>query len=63
VSRIYIETRQVKLNATKISDIQMKALEVFGAEDSTVQSMKICKHVPHMFEWRVLDPEEEVTVK
>lgn len=26
-------------------------------------SMKICKHVPHQFNWKVLDPEEEVTVK
>lgn len=25
--------------------------------------MKICKHVPHQFNWKVLDPEEEVTVK
>jgi len=25
--------------------------------------MKIVKHVPHSFEWKVLDPDEEVTVK
>jgi len=25
--------------------------------------MRIVKHVPHLFEWKVMDPNEEVTVK
>ena len=36
---------------------------MFGVEDTSVSTMKICKHVPHQFEWKVLDPEELVTVK
>lgn len=62
-NRLYTETRQVKLNAKKISDLQMTALQLFGNDDSTVDSMKIVKHVPHQFEWKVLDPNEEVTYK
>ena len=62
-SRTYIETRQEKINAKKIEELQMKALEIFGGEDSTVQSIKIVKHVPHQFMWRELDPEEQVTIK
>ena len=51
------------MSAQKISDLQLKALEIFGEEDSTVNSMKIIKHIPHQFEWKVLDPEEELTIK
>jgi len=43
--------------------LQLKALELFGTDDSSVSTIKICKHVPHQFCWKVLDPEEEVTVK
>jgi len=53
----------VKLTAEKIPDLQLKALELFGADDSTVNTMRIMKHVPHQFEWKILDPEEELTIK
>ena len=59
----YIETRQLKVNAKHIGDLQLKALELFGEEESSFASMKICKHVPHQFNWKVLDPDEEVTIK
>ena len=36
---------------------------MFGAEDSTVDSIKIVKHVPHQFEWKVQDPNQEITTK
>ena len=38
-------------------------MELFGAEDSTLDTMKIVKHVPHQSEWKVLDPNETVTYK
>ena len=46
-TRTYINTRQVKLIGTQIKDIQLKALELFGDDNSTVDSMRIVKHVPH----------------
>ena len=63
LNRIYTDLVQVKLRAMNINDLQLKALELFGSEDSTVNSIKIVKHVPHQFEWKVLDPDEEVTYK
>ena len=63
INRIYTDLVQVKLRAMNINDLQLKALELFGSEDSTVNSIKIVKHVPHQFEWKVLDPDEEVTYK
>lgn len=63
LNRIYTDLVQVKLRAMNINDLQLKALELFGSEDSTVNSIKIVKHVPHQFEWKVLDPDEEVTFK
>ncbi len=45
--KTYGETRQLKINARNISDIQLKAIEVFGTDDSTVSTIKIAKHVPH----------------
>lgn len=51
------------MSAQKINDLQLKALEIFGEDDSTVSSMKIIKHIPHQFEWKVLDPDEELTIK
>ena len=51
------------MSAQKINDLQLKALEIFGEEDSTVNSMKVIKHIPHQFEWKVLDPDEELTIK
>ena len=63
LNRIYTDLVQVKLRAMNINDLQLKALELFGSEDSTVNSIKIVKHVPHQFEWKVLDPDEEVSYK
>ena len=63
INRIYTDLVQVKLRAMNINDLQLKALELFGSEDSAVSSIKIVKHVPHQFEWKVLDPDEEVTFK
>ena len=63
INRIYTDLVQVKLRAMNINDLQLKALELFGSEDSSVNSIKIVKHVPHQFEWKVLDPDEEVTFK
>ena len=63
VNRIYTDLVQVKLRALNINDLQLKALELFGSEDATVSSIKIVKHVPHQFEWKVLDPDEEVSFK
>lgn len=63
INRIYTDLVQVKLRAMNINDLQLKALELFGSEDSSVSSIKIVKHVPHQFEWKVLDPDEEVTFK
>ena len=63
INRIYTDLVQVKLRAMNINDLQLKALELFGSDDSTVNSIKIFKHVPHQFEWKVLDPDEEVTFK
>ena len=63
INRIYTDLVQVKLRAMNINDLQLKALELFGGEDSSVNSIKIVKHVPHQFEWKVLDPDEEVTFK
>ena len=47
LDRIYTDMVQVKIRATRIHDLQLKALELFGDEDSTVNTMKIVKHVPH----------------
>ena len=63
VTRTYTDTIQVKLTATRINDLQLKALELYGNDDSTVSTMKIAKHVPHQFEWKILDPDEELSLK
>lgn len=63
LNRTYVDLVQVKLTATRISDLQLKALELFGGEDSTVASIKIAKHVPHQFEWKVWNPDEELEIK
>ena len=62
-TRTYINQQQVKLTAKHISELQLKALELFGTNDSTVDSMRIAKHIPHMFKWSPLDPNEELTIK
>ena len=63
VTRTYTDSIQTKLTATRISDLQLKALELFGTDDSTVSTIKIAKHVPHQFEWKVMDPDEELSMK
>ena len=63
LNRTYTDMIQVKLNATRINDLQLKAIELFGDDTSTVSTIKIAKHVPHQFEWKLLDPEEELSFK
>ena len=52
----------MKLSANKIHDLQLKALKVVEG-DLSLADIKICKHVPHVFEWKELDPDQMVTVK
>jgi len=63
----YVETREVKLKCKKLNDLQEKALELFGslADDieATVSDFVILKHVPHQFNWQILDPNEIIIEK
>ena len=62
--RIYTDSKQVKLvAATRINDILVKAVELFGKADSTVSTIKLVKHVPEEFKWQVLNPEETFSYK
>ena len=62
--RIYTDSKQVKLvAATRINDILLKAVELFGKADSTVSTIKLVKHVPEEFKWQVLNPDETFSYK
>ena len=62
--RIYTDSKQVKLvAATRINDILLKAVELFGKSDSTVNTIKLVKHLPEEFKWQVLNPDETFSYK
>lgn len=58
-SRTYSDTREVKFKGTRLSDLQLHLQHEFAA----TLEFKVLKHVPHAFEWRVIDPDSTVTEK
>ena len=57
-TRTYIDTREVLFTGKKLADLSDKLASEFGSDRFTM-----VKHVPHAFEWKVLDPEESFTEK
>ena len=50
----------MRLAATRINDLLLKAVQLFGNQDSTVNTIRIAKHLPEEFKWQMLDPNETI---
>jgi superoxide dismutase len=58
VTRTYIDTKEVLFTGKNLNDLHKKMSEEFSISDFT-----LVKHIPHAFEWKVLDPESSFTEK
>jgi hypothetical protein len=59
LNRTYINTREVSFTGKKLDQLFSFVQSQLGTE----VEFKLVKHIPHAFEWKVLNPDEEVTEK
>ena len=61
--KVYKQKQEVILKGKHIQALQLKGLELYGADGVTMDEVQIAKHWPGQFKWEQLDPESKHQIK